>query len=252
MLEANNKRSKLIVPPNSPTGVWLRRGLSVALAVLGCKIWLSIVFEYRWYFPPNFEEATFLIGRRESFAGVYRIAFYTHIVASPIAILLATGLFLSAANAQRLTENWFGRSFLSVFSRSSDSVSFWAVHRLLGKIEIVLVVLLVAPSGLVMAWGTLFGPVAALGFAAHSLATFGSGLATIYYARARKIAVHQFWATACWLLLCGPLVFRLTAGLSIVAGWESPTIYQLNAWTSWLVPLLVWLSWRWNKSPHLC
>lgn len=225
-------------PAPVPLRRWFGRCLWLAIAILGIKSWLAILWEYRWYFPPNFDEAAFLIGRRDLFETGYRYAFYSHIVASPIAIALGAGLFISArfiTTRPAVRQN--GRDFTGI------SV-YWNWHRFLGKVQIFTVAFLVAPSGLIMAWGTLFGPISAIGFSVHSLATFFSAVAAIYFARLRKVVQHEFWATACFILLCGPLVFRLTSGIAIATGLETPFTYQLNAWTSWLTPLVLWLLWK--------
>jgi Predicted membrane protein (DUF2306) len=214
--------------------------LWLALAIWGIKIWLSILYQYRWYFPPDFDEGVFLIGRRATFHGLYRIAFYTHIIASPIAIVLAALLFFSARTVMIARDSQLASSLIKVFSRSGRAAYPWSWHRRLGKLQILIVVLFVAPSGIIMAWGTFFGVAAALGFTAQSLATLAAALASIHFARARDIPRHQVWATMTWLLLLGPLVFRVIAGLTIVTNWESILIYQVNSWTSWLILPLVW------------
>ena len=59
------------------------------LVLLGLKVLLTILWEYRLYFPADFD-ATFLIGREKFFYGIYCWAFYAHIVTVPIAIVLGS------------------------------------------------------------------------------------------------------------------------------------------------------------------
>jgi hypothetical protein len=112
---------------------WLRsltlgRVVGYAAAALVLKVTLSIVLGYRDYFPPNFR-ADFLLGRESYFFGAYRWAFYAHIVAGPVALL--AGLALVSERFRRRWPAW---------------------HRALGKLQIALVTLVVAPSGAWMAW----------------------------------------------------------------------------------------------------
>lgn len=201
--------------------------LQLVLVVLGLRAWLSIVWEYRWYFPPDFEQATFLIGRKELFHGLYKLAFYGHILSSPLAIGINSYLLVTSSSIRKgLTRGRY--------------------HRYLGRVSIFLVLMGVAPSGLVMAWGTFHGLAASIGFTAHSLLTFCFALATIRSAVKRDFVNHGVFAMRCWLMLCGPLLFRLLAGLSIVLGLESIAFYQVNAWVSWLIPWLAFEASRWK------
>ena len=81
-----------------------------AVAILGLRVLLGIVFEYRLYFPPNFTEAAFLIGREQTFTRLYAAAFYTHILSGPPAIVLATFLLATGGQARwRTWHRWGGR-----------------------------------------------------------------------------------------------------------------------------------------------
>lgn len=203
----------------------LRLANSAALAVLGLRVLGGIVYEYRLYFPANFTEATFLIGREESFTPVYAAAFYTHIVSGPPTILLASFLLWSGGLAQ-----------------------YRIAHRWAARVLMFLIFVLLVPSGLLMAPQAFAGPVAAAAFVTLSLATAISAGFTLYYARSRRFAVHQRWAMRCFLLLVSPLLLRIVSGTLMVIGYEEPFGYQCNAWLSWLVPLLVYEGWIFSGS----
>lgn len=190
------------------------------VAVLVAKVMLSMLAEYRWYFPANFE-AAFLIGRHDYFAGVYAVAFYAHIVSGPLTIVLGALLLWSGLRAR--------------FPR-------W--HRWAGRAQVLLIVLVLTPSGLVMARHALTGPIAGTGFALHALATATCAIAAAYSACTGQWIAHQQWANRCLLLLLSPLLFRLVSGALIVTQAESEWAYRLNAWLSWLVPLLLYEAWR--------
>ncbi len=195
----------------------LRTIATWVVAVLFVKVLLAILYEYRWYFPADFDSSSFLIGRRETFIGVYRTAFYAHIISGPVAIVFGSCLMLSGGRSR--------------FSR---------LHRLAGRMQVLIVLTVVVPSGFVMALQATAGPTATYGFASLSIATAVSATATVYFAIARKFQSHRIWAGRCFVLLCSPLLLRLISGALIVLQFESDWFYRLNAWLSWLIPLAIY------------
>ena len=191
-----------------------------AAAVLFAKVFISILLQYRWYFPPNFD-APFLIGRRESFTGIYAAAFYTHIISAPLALILGAFLMLSG-----------GRRSIHGF------------HRWAGRGQMLIVFALVTPSSLVMAGQAFAGPIAGCGFAALAIATVISAGATIRNACAGNFLAHQTWARRCFILLASPLLFRLFSGSLTVLERESEGAYRANAWLSWILPLVIHEAWH--------
>jgi len=199
------------------------------LAILFAKVLVSILLEYRWYFPADFDASSFLRNRQDSFVGNYRVAFYVHIIGSPIAALLGSLLFATG-----------GRK------------SFSKAHRLGGRILLLMVLLVVAPSGLVMARQAYAGPIAALGFASLSISTAVASLVAVHFARTKRFRSHQQWATRSLILLLSPLVLRVASGAMITMQVESDWTYRLNAWLSWLVPLAIYEAWRrWSASRNV-
>jgi hypothetical protein len=206
----------------------LRALAAIAVALLFFKILLSILVEYRWYFPADFENSAFLSGRRYSFFGIYRAAFYAHIISGPLAVLLGSFLILTG-----------GRS------------RYRHLHRPAGKLQM-LIVLIVVPSGLVMARQAYGGSIAALGFSSLSIATGACAMAAVYCAVTRRFRIHQRWATRCFILLTSPLLLRLINGAVVAMQLESDFSYRLNAWLSWLIPLAIYeVWWRCRASGEL-
>ncbi len=191
--------------------------LLAAVALLGVRVLLGILLEYRWYFPADFDESAFLGGRRYTFTGFYPTFFYVHILSGPVAITLASFLILSGGHPR---------------------FRWW--HRQAGRALVLIVLLLLCPSGLMMARQAYAGPPAAAGFALLSLLTAAAALMSAYHARARRFALHRRWAQRCFLLLISPLILRLMAGITIVMDVESEWTYRLIAWLSWLVPLIAY------------
>lgn len=198
----------------------LRTIASFVAAVLLAKVFLSILYQYRWYFPADFS-SEFLSGRRDSFHGAYRIAFYAHIISAPWALMV--GLFLIVSGRR-----WRRHS----------------IHRWAGRVQAVVVLVVVVPSGLVMACQAFAGAIAGAGLAALSIGTAVCVIMAIHSVRKRQFQLHQRWATRCFILLCSPLLLRLLSGVVIVMQFEPNLCYRLNAWFSWLIPLVSYEVWR--------
>lgn len=189
------------------------RAVTFMAALLVLKVTLSVVLGYRDYFPPNFQ-SDFLIGRQTYFFGAYRWAFYAHIAAGPMTLL--AGLALVSERFRRRRP---------------------AIHRSLGKLQIALVALVVAPSGAWLAWYAQTGRVAGWGFFLLAMATGGCAVMGWRSAARRQFAEHQRWMWRCFLLLCSAVVVRLVGGLATVTGVDADWIYPATAWASWLAPL---------------
>ena len=202
--------------------------LRLAIMALALKVWVSIVAEYRFYFPANFS-ASFLIGREDIFVGLYPVAFYAHILVGPVTLLLAGWLMLAA----------------------KTSPSRRLHHRRLGRVQSILVIGVLVPSGLVMAWDAHTGPAAAWGFGLHAAFTGASMFAAIRSAVRRDLSSHRRWAKRCFLCLIAPVILRISMGASIALGFESDAYYQFNAWASWLVPLAIYQSVLIYRKPDL-
>jgi len=206
---------------NSTRTKTLKTIVLAALFLLGAKVLASILLEYPRYFPADFE-ATFLIGRERSFTPTYATAFYVHILTGPVAIVLSTFLMWSGGRARWLT---------------------W--HRWAARGLMVLILAALVPSGLLMAPQAFAGPIAGVGFATLSLFTALTAGMTLRYARQKRFAIHQRWATRCYVLLVSPLLLRVVGGLLQVLAIDSEWAYVMNAWLSWLVPLAaVEIYWR--------
>jgi len=197
---------------NTRTATW-HRVLTVLAGLLILRVTLGVVLNYRNYFPPNFE-SDFLQGREAYFSGSYHWAFYAHIVAGPISLVL--GMVLLSERFRLRFPKW---------------------HRMLGRIQVLDVLFAVVPSGLWMAYRAEAGPVAGLGFAVLAVVTGTSIALGARSAVQRRFANHRRWMLRCYLLLCSTVVLRLMAGLATVTGVEATWIDPLVAWSSWLVPL---------------
>ena len=191
----------------------LQRILMLLVCVLICKIVVGVLLNYRDFMPPDFE-SDFLQGRAHYFFGSYQWAFYAHISSGPCSLIL--GMILISEQFR---------------------VRFTTWHRYLGRIQVACVLLLVAPSGLWMAFYAETGAIAGAGFAALAVATGMCVALGWRSAMKRRFAAHQCWMLRCFVLLCSAVVLRLIGGVSTFAGVEAAWVYPLAAWTCWLVPL---------------
>jgi uncharacterized membrane protein len=199
------------------------RILTLLAGVLILKVTISVVSNYHNYFPPNFA-SDFLRGRERHFLGVYRWAFYTHILSGPVALIL--GLILIGERSRARFPKW---------------------HRSLGRLQVTCVVLLVTPSGLGMAYYAAAGPLAAVGLGTLAIATAICGSLGARAAVRRRFGDHRRWMWRCYLLLGSAVVLRLMGGLATVAGATAPWIDPLTTWLSWLVPLTVFEFCEWTR-----
>lgn len=191
----------------------LSRLLRLTAGLLVLKVTLSIVLRYADYFPPDFEDG-FLQGRESYFSGVYQWAFYPHILAGPLTLMLGT-LLVSEGFRRR----WPG----------------W--HRVLGRIQAPMILCVVAPTGLWMATRAEAGPAAGVGFVLLAVWTGTTVVLGWRSAVRRQFVVHRRWMWRCYLALCSTVVLRLTIGASTVTGVEVPGLEIIAAWGGWLAPL---------------
>lgn len=190
--------------------------LRCVLVLLLLRVVVSIVANYPDYFPPNFD-SLFLEGRETTFQGLYRVAFYIHIFVGPF-VLISGLILLSESVRQR-----FGK-----------------LHRMLGRVQVAMLVCLLLPTSLVMSQHAFGGWAAGLSFAALSLLTGICAILGVKYARERKFAQHRRWMLRTFILLCSAVVLRLISGMLDTLKVPHPeTAYIVASWCSWLIPLVV-------------
>ena len=199
------------------------RILTILAGGLILKVTVMVVGNYGSYFPPDFG-SEFLRGRERTFPGLFRWAFYTHIITGPIALIL--GLVLVSDRFRTGFRGW---------------------HRRLGWVQVGIVLILVTPSGLVMAWFAAAGPIAGLGLATLAALTavfVGLGARA---AIQRRFGDHRRWMWRCYLLLGSAVVLRMIGGLATVAGVSAPWFDPMATWVSWVVPLALFEGREWLR-----
>jgi uncharacterized membrane protein len=178
---------------------------------------VTILANYPDYFPPNFD-SLFLQGREATFTGAYRPAFYVHIFSGPVVLL--GGLILLNRHVRHRHAG---------------------LHRLLGWVQVTVLLLLVLPSSVVMSWHAFGGWLAGLSFFLLSAATASCAIAGVVSARRRRYDQHRRWMLRCYVLICSAVALRLISGAAGLVGVPSPEgAYIAASWSSWLVPLAVY------------
>jgi hypothetical protein len=191
------------------------RILTLLVCLLIGRILAGILWNYRNYLPPNFQ-ADFLLGRQSYFWQGYQWAFYPHIFAGPLSLILGTILI----------SDQFRRPFPK-----------W--HRFFGRVQAVCVIFVVAPSGLGMATRAANGPVQGAGFVLLAFATAASMALGWRAARQRRFNIHRQWMCRNFLMLFSTVLVRVNGGIGEFLGISDERFYSHTAWTSWLVPLIL-------------
>ncbi len=199
---------------------WMRV-LQVSIVLLLVKVFLGILWEYRNYFPLNFRDAAFLIGREKSFTTLYGIAFYSHIISAPISLILAATLMATGKQA-----GWQAR------------------HRWIGKVFFVLTQGVVVPSAVIMAFWAFTGIAAGIGLAVQAFVLAYSVTQLVATARSKNFVAHKRWATRALIILLAPLVLRINVGIAEVLHYTPLEFYVANVWLTWCFPLLAYELWQ--------
>ena len=187
------------------------RGLAVLLIL---RVLAAILANYPDYFPPNFE-SLFLQGREATFTGIYWPAFYIHIFSGPI--VLFNGLILMSEYVRQ----YYG-----------------GLHRFLGRVQVIVLLLFVLPTSVVMSRHTFAGWPAGLSFVLLSAATGACAIVGVVHARQGRFDQHRRWMLRCYILICSAVMLRLISGAVGLTGVPyAEEAYIVAAWSSWLLPL---------------
>jgi uncharacterized membrane protein len=185
----------------------------LAVLLIG-RVLVAVLANYPDYFPPNFD-SLFLQGREATFRGAYPPAFYIHIFSGPVVLL--GGLILMSDYVLR---------------------HHASLHRLLGRIQVAILLLLMLPSSMVMSQRAFGGWLAGLSFLLLSAATGTCAIVGVVNACRHRYHRHRRWMLRCYLLICSAVSLRLISGMAGLLGVPSAEgAYIIAAWSSWLIPL---------------
>lgn len=168
-----------------------------------------------WSFRPD---VNFLLTKQDLVGNiVWRTAFYIHILGGMLCI--ATGP----------VQLWR-------FVRER----YPALHRVLGRVYVLAVLGIAAPSGLYMAFYANGGMPAGLGFIGMSVLWFYTTWKGVQTIRRGEVANHRVWMCRSFAMTFSAVTLRLWVPLlSLGTDLEPATIIVLTAWISWLFNMLV-------------
>lgn len=192
------------------------RLIALLSGFLVLKVTAGIVWEYASYFPADFN-SDFLRGRETYFFLGYAVPFYTHIIVGPLTLLL--GGFLIIGPLRR---------------------RFRSLHRVVGRVQVVMVLFLLAPSGFWLAFHSAAGWVGTVSFALLSIATGYCVLAGWRTAVRRQFKAHERWMERCFLLLCSAIALRLMAGLAVFLQIQVLWFDAFASMACWTLPWLTY------------
>lgn len=202
----------MLTNPNPVAVLWTVT--KICILSLIALVGILIVLTSLAYFPPKFSFG-FLRGREAYFYSWYAIAFYVHVITSPLALFL--GLMQSIDRVRNRHPK---------------------VHRSCGYIYVLIVLLFATPSGLAMSIKADGGTVAVIGFAALAIATAFSTWQGFSAARCGRFVKHRQWMTRSYLLICSAVLLRFMATLT--NQFELNITYGAMAWLSWLPSLMIY------------
>ncbi len=192
-------------------GLFLRLA-SYLLGIFVLRTFLLILWEYRFYFPPDLKSG-FLVLHASHFDGIYQAAFYLHIITAPVALILFS--FLSWGRMRK---------------------RYTRLHRMFGNVNTALILFLFVPSSVFIACFSIGGWVAASGFIASSIALAICVLAGWVSAK-WNTAMHPLWMVRAFSILLSAVALRAFGGATEALSLPPIASYQISTWLSWLIPL---------------
>ena len=169
------------------------------------------------YIPIDFSAAFLRIKRDEILLRHYQIAFFSHVYTG--IFVLITGIFQFSTT---LRQNRSG------------------LHRTLGKIYIFFILLVAAPSGLIMGYYANGGLIGQVSFSVLSILWFGFTYLAYRYARQKKWDLHRNFMLRSYALTLSAISLRLFKWL-LASAIELPPMdmYKIIAVAGWIVNLIV-------------
>jgi uncharacterized membrane protein len=150
---------------------------------------------------------------------------YVHIVGAGIALVLGPLQFAA----------WFRRRWPRM-------------HRVLGRVYLILGVLLGGLAGLVLAVQSGGGAVARAGFLGIAVGWLVSGAAAFRTIRAGEIEAHRVWMIRNYAFTFGAVTLRLYLTVGQLMGRPFEQVYPIAAWLSWTLNLAV-VEWWMRRAP---
>ncbi len=167
-----------------------------------------------WSFEPD---VNFLLTKQDIVHNmVWRAAFYIHITGGMLSIALGPFQFI-----RQLRERYL------------------PLHRVIGKIYAIAILLIGAPTGLYMAFYANGGPGASLGFIMMSVLWFYTTWMGIRTVLNKQIIQHRQWMIRSYAITFSAVSLRLWVPcLSLIVKMDPLQVIIVTAWISWLFNLI--------------
>jgi hypothetical protein len=148
---------------------------------------------------------------------IWRPTFYIHVISGMLVILVGPFQFLKSLRTKFL--NW---------------------HKLGGKIYAYSILLLAAPTGLIMAFYAEGGLWSTVAFSIMSILWFVTTLMAVIKIKQRKIEEHKMWMMRSYALSFAAVTLRLLVPLFSLFILDNEDLITVStAWLSWMLNLLV-------------
>lgn len=148
---------------------------------------------------------------------IWRPTFYIHVISGMLVILVGPFQFLKSFRSKYL--NW---------------------HKLGGKIYAYSILLLAAPTGLIMAFYAEGGLWSTVAFSIMSILWFVTTLMAVIKIKQRKIEEHKMWMMRSYALSFAAVTLRLLVPLFSLFILDNEDLITVStAWLSWMLNLLI-------------
>ena len=161
-------------------------------------------------------DLNFLQKKQDVIHTIWLPVFYVHVISSMAVIAVGPFQFLKKFRSRYL--NW---------------------HRLGGKIYAYGILLLAAPSGLIMAFYAEAGFWSVIGFLCMGILWFVTTLMAVIKIKQRKIEEHRIWMIRSYALSFAAITLRLLVPFFSLFIYDENLIIISTAWLSWLLNLLI-------------
>lgn len=174
------------------------------------------------YFNPNFESG-YLIGKEQLYDTlVFKVGLLSHASSAPVSLLLF--------------------SYLVLFKKKTSM----QLHKIIGKTALIIAFFIVFPSGMILSYYAMGGPIGKFIF--FSLSAFmGFSIISAYKSViVKQFILHEYWMKNSLLLLCSALFLRVLLFTFQSISWHGENMYITAAILSW-VPSVVILKIKFSK-----
>lgn len=196
---------------------------TLTLAVFGWFVYLMALITWQ-YVPVNFGAAFLRLKEAEIALPYYQWAFFGHVYTSFFVLLLGGPQFVTALRAR-----------------------FPSVHRFTGMGYVLLVLLIAAPTGLIMGWHANGGPWSRLSFCLQAVLWWWFTWRAWRLAMLRDHAGHRAFMLRSFALTLSAVSLRAWKWV-IVATLAPPPMdtYRVVSWLGWVgnIAVVEWWLWR--------